>query len=61
MSNSKPRIKTYDGYQDILENVRQIIRMKAPEESVIMLVNEINEFEDVIEETISGRHAEEDS
>ena len=32
-----------------------IIRMKAPEESVIKLVKEINNFEDELTEMIDGR------
>ena len=46
---------SYDGYQEILDNVRMIIRMKAPEESVIKLVKEINNFEDELTEIIDGR------
>jgi hypothetical protein len=46
---------SYDGYQQILDNVRMIIRMSAPEESVIKLVKEINKFEDELTEIIDGR------
>jgi hypothetical protein len=46
---------SYDGYQQILDNVRMIIRMSAPEESVIKLVKEINKFEDELTEMIDGR------
>tara|TARA_R100001163_G_scaffold43791_4_gene33063 strand:- start:1011 stop:1295 length:285 start_codon:yes stop_codon:yes gene_type:complete len=46
---------SYDGYQEILDNVRMIIRMNAPEQSVIKLVKEINNFEDELTEMIDGR------
>ena len=49
------RIKTYDGYEDILDTVRAIIRMNAPEDSVLSLVKEINKFEDEISEMLAGR------
>jgi len=51
---NKP-IKTYDGYEEILDNVRMIIRIHAPEESVVKLNKEINKFEDEISEILSGR------
>jgi|TARA_R100000781_G_scaffold19204_2_gene14814 hypothetical protein len=51
---NKP-IKTYDGYEEILDNVRMIIRIHAPEESVVKLNKEINKFEDEISEMLSGR------
>ena len=51
---NKP-IKTYDGYEEILDNVRMIIRMNAPEDTVIKLNKEINKFEDEISEMLSGR------
>jgi|TARA_R110002020_G_C16176157_1_gene764419 hypothetical protein len=51
---NKP-IKTYDGYQEILDNVRMIIRIHAPEDSVVRLNKEINKFEDEISEMLSGR------
>jgi len=49
------RIKTYDGFEDILDTVRAIIRMHAPEESVLSLIKEINKFEDEISEMLAGR------
>jgi len=49
------RIKTYDGYEDILDTVRAIIRMHAPEDSVLSLIKEINKFEDEISEMLAGR------
>tara|TARA_R110000787_G_scaffold43783_1_gene107249 strand:+ start:30228 stop:30422 length:195 start_codon:yes stop_codon:yes gene_type:complete len=56
MNNYTPKeLKTYDGYQDILDNVRMIIRENAPEDSVLKLIKEINRFEDEISETLSGR------
>jgi hypothetical protein len=48
-------IRTYDGYLEILDNVRMIIRMHAPEESVVKLNKEINRLEDEISEILSGR------
>ena len=51
---NKP-IKTYDGYEEILDNVRMIIRIHAPEDSVVRLNKEINKFEDEISEMLSGR------
>mgnify|MGYP005822327537 FL=1 len=51
---NKP-IKTYDGYQEILDNVRMIIRVHAPEDSVVKINKEINKFEDEISEMLSGR------
>ena len=49
-------IRTYDGFEEILDNVRTIIRMHAPENSVLKLIREINRFEDVIVETLNGRY-----
>ena len=49
---------SYDGYQKILDYVRLIIRMSAPEESVIKLVKEINKFEDELTEMIDGRQSD---
>ena len=49
-------MKTYDGFEEILDNVRAIIRMNAPEDSVLNLIGEINNFEDIILETLSGRY-----
>ena len=49
-------MRTYDGFEEILDNVRAIIRMNAPEDSVLKLIGEINRFEDVIVETLSGRY-----
>ena len=51
---NKP-IRTYDGYQEILDNVRMIIRVHAPEDSVVKINKEINKFEDEISEMLSGR------
>ena len=51
---NKP-IRTYDGFEEILDNVRMIVRMNAPEKSVLMLIKEINKFEDTIKETLNGR------
>tara|TARA_R100000152_G_C6614857_1_gene67509 strand:+ start:295 stop:522 length:228 start_codon:yes stop_codon:yes gene_type:complete len=55
---NKP-IRTYDGYLEILDNVRMIIRMHAPEESVVMLNREINRLEDEISEMLTGRAEQE--
>jgi len=51
---NKP-IRTYDGYLEILDNVRMIIRMHAPEESVVELNKQINKFEDELSEMLAGR------
>lgn len=40
-------------YEDILDNVRNIIRNKAPENSVLNLIKEINQLEDEISEKIN--------
>ena len=55
MANERERIPTYDGYEQILDNVRMIIRMHAPEESVVKLTRKINNFEDEITEMLAGR------
>ena len=52
---NKP-MKTYDGFEEILDNVRTIIRNNAPEDSVLDLIKKINKFEDTIIETLSGRY-----
>lgn len=52
---NKP-MKTYDGFEEILDNVRTIIRNNAPEDSVLELIKKINKFEDTIIETLSGRY-----
>lgn len=52
---NKP-MKTYDGFEEILDNVRTIIRNNAPEDSVLKLIKKINKFEDTIIETLSGRY-----
>jgi hypothetical protein len=52
---NKP-MKTYEGFEDILDNVRTIIRNNAPEDSVLDLIKKINKFEDTIIETLNGRY-----
>jgi len=52
---NKP-MKTYDGFEEILDNVRTIIRNNAPEDSVLDLIKKINKFEDTIIETLNGRY-----
>ena len=49
-------IKTYDGYQDILNNIKSIIKTEAlTEMQKDSLLSKIKNFEIVIEETLSGR------
>ena len=44
-------INPYDDFEKILDNVRTIIRTNAPENSVLLLIKEINKLEDEIKST----------
>jgi len=47
--------KEYVGYQEILDNVRSIVKRIAPEWAASSIVQEIDALETTIEETLSGR------
>ena len=52
-SSYKP--KEYVGYQEILDNVRSIVKRIAPEWAASSIVQEIDKLETTIDETLSGR------
>ena len=52
-SSYKP--KEYVGYQEILDNVRSIVKRIAPEWAASSIVQEIDDLEITIDETLSGR------
>jgi hypothetical protein len=52
-SSYKP--KEYVGYQEILDNVRSIVKRIAPEWAASSIVQEIDDLETTIDETLSGR------
>lgn len=52
-SSYKP--KEYVGYQEILDNVRSIVKRIAPEWAASSIVQEIDDLETAIDETLSGR------
>ena len=52
-SSYKP--KEYVGYQEILDNVRSIVKRIAPEWAVLPIVQEIDDLETTIDETLAGR------
>jgi len=54
MSNQY-KVKNYEGYQEILDNVRSIVKRIAPEWAASSIVQEIDDLETTIEETLSGR------
>ena len=54
MSNQY-KVKNYEGYQEILDNVRSIVKRIAPEWAASSIVQEIDALETTIEETLSGR------
>jgi len=49
----KPR--EYVGYQEILDNVRSIVKRIAPEWAASSIVQEIDDLETTIDDTLSGR------
>tara|TARA_R100000900_G_scaffold98885_1_gene76451 strand:- start:118 stop:321 length:204 start_codon:yes stop_codon:yes gene_type:complete len=52
-SSYKP--KEYVGYQDILDNVRSIVKRIAPEWAASSIVQEIDNLETTIDEMYAGR------
>lgn len=52
---SKYRYHTYDGYNQILDNVRSIVSGLAPKDVAKRIITEIDTLEEIIEETLSGR------
>ena len=52
-SSYKP--KEYVGYQEILDNVRSIVTRIAPGWAATSIVQEIDDLETAIDETLSGR------
>ena len=54
MSNQY-KVKNYEGYQEILDNVRSIVKRIAPEWAASSIVQEIDALETAIDETLSGR------
>ena len=54
MSNQY-KVKNYEGYQEILDNVRSIVKRIAPDWAASSIVQEIDALETTIDETLSGR------
>jgi len=52
-SSYKP--KEYVGYQEILDNVRSIVKRIAPEWAASSIVQEIDDLETTIDEMYAGR------
>jgi len=52
---SQYKVKNYEGYQEILESVRSIVKGIAPEWAVLPIVQEIDDLETTIDETLAGR------
>jgi len=52
---SKYRYHTYDGYDQILDNVRSIVSGLAPKDVAKRIITEIDTLEEIIEETLAGR------
>ena len=53
--SSSYKVKNYEGYQEILDNVRSIVKRIAPEWAASSIVQEIDDLETTIDETLSGR------
>ena len=53
--SSSYKVKNYEGYQEILDNVRSIVKRIAPEWAASSIVQEIDKLETTIDETLSGR------
>lgn len=53
--SSSYKVKNYEGYQEILDNVRSIVKRIAPEWAASSIVQEIDALETTIDETLSGR------
>jgi len=55
----KTEIKSYDGYEEILDRVRGIVRAKLGAHSKTKeVIKEINAFEDEISAMLDGRYEE---
>jgi len=52
---SQYKVKNYEGYQEILDSVRSIVKRIAPEWAVLSIVQEIDDLETTIDETLAGR------
>ena len=52
---SKYKYHTYDGYDQILDNVRSIVSGLAPKDVAKRIITEIDTLEEIIEETLAGR------
>ena len=52
---SRYKVKNYEGYQEILDSVRSIVKRIAPEWAVLPIVQEIDDLETTIDETLAGR------
>ena len=55
LMSSQPQPKEYVGYQDILDNVRSIVKRIAPEWAASSIVQEIDNLETTIDEMYAGR------
>ncbi len=53
--SSSYKVKEYVGYQEILDNVRSIVKRIAPEWAASSIVQEIDDLDTAIDETLSGR------
>ena len=53
--SSQPQPKEYVGYQEILDNVRSIVKRIAPEWAASSIVQEIDNLETTIDEMYAGR------
>jgi len=52
---SQYKVKNYEGYQEILESVRSIVKGIAPEWAALSINKEIDDLETTIDETLAGR------
>ena len=52
---AQPKPKEYVGYQEILDNVRSIVKRIAPEWAASSIVKEIDNLETTIDEMYAGR------
>ena len=52
---SQYKVKNYDGYQEILDLVREIVTRIAPEWAASAINKEIDARQEEIEEILSGR------
>ena len=52
---SQYKVKNYEGYQEILDSVRSIVKRIAPERAALAINKEIDDLETTIDETLAGR------